>query len=155
MNKRKFRVCILLILVLSLCFSSTALAALPEEDVVEPQASLYLSAYSAYMYDHGDGLVSVWFEVQGTGTMDKVGATKIIIQEKVKGTSSWDDAKTCTYPSYSALMDEDDSVHGSNIGYYGTVGNSYRAYVTVYAEKNGGSDSRTILTETIVATKTS
>ena len=38
----------------------------------ETRSSLYLNAYTAYIYPAGWGKIQVWFSVDGTGDMDDV-----------------------------------------------------------------------------------
>lgn len=116
-----------------------------------PRASLYLSRYLAYIYPEGDGDISIWFEVEGTGTMNEIGALSIRLQQKAAGTSSWTTIKTYSHNDYSNLLENNDSFHYSHLDYSGKEGYSYRAYVTVWAGKDGNGDSRVILTDTVVA----
>ena len=48
---------------------------------VQPRASAYLDNYNAYVYLPGDGEVHVYFNVQGTTTLDELGALSIAIYE--------------------------------------------------------------------------
>jgi len=142
--KRKFASALAVFLVIILCVAPTASAA-------SIQASYYLTAYSAYLYSEGDGDISLWFEVQGTKTMDEIGALSIRLQEKPSGSTTWTTVKTYNYVDYPNLLGYDDNFYYSNIYYAGTEGSSYRAYVTVWAGLDGEGDSRVILTEAIIA----
>lgn len=115
------------------------------------RASDYLSRYLAYVYPDGNGTVSVWFEVQGVQTMDEVGVLTIRLQEKAPTASNWSPAKTFTHTEYTDMLEENNSFHWGHVSYAGTAGYSYRAYVTVWAGKNGNGDSRIILTDAVVA----
>ena len=130
-----------LVLTILLLFNSTATAA-----TYGTMASNYISAYSAYVNSDGDGKVSVWFEVYGTKIMDEIGVSKIELQEKESGSSVWKTVKT-----YSNLLTYNDIYYASSVDYSGKAGNAYRAYVTVWAGKNGDGDSRTTLTYSIIA----
>ena len=49
------------------------------------------------------------------------------------------------------MLVNDKTFYASSVDYSGTKGSSYRAYVTVWAGKNGDGDSREILTNIVVA----
>lgn len=141
--KRKIVSILTMLFAISICFAPVANAAL--------QASLYLTSYDAYMWADGGGVVSVYFDVQGTGTMDEIGALSIRLQERANGSSAWTTIKTYSYVNYPNMLDYDNFYYGSSVSYSGKTGYSYRAYVTVWAGKDGVGDSREILTGTIVA----
>lgn len=130
-------------LMFAFCFAPTANAAI--------RASEYLDSYSAYLYSEGGGDISVWFDVEGTGTMDEIGALSIRLQERQNGSSTWTTVKTYSYINYSDMLGYDHLFYASHVDYSGQVGYSYRAEVTVWAGKDGGGDSRVILTNAGVA----
>lgn len=115
------------------------------------QASLYLDRYYANIYSEGDGDISIWFEVEATGKMDEIGALSVRLQQKSTSSSTWKTIKTYSYTNYSNMLVNDKDFYVSSVDYSGTEGYSYRAYVTVWAGKDGEGDSREILTETVVA----
>jgi|GEM_PF-700116 len=133
----------ILLLVVMLC-PVEALAA-------EPRASYYLSSYSAYIYPAGWGKVQVWFEVQGTNDMDEIGALEIQLYES-KDNENWTWVKTFDYTDYSGMLGYNDYYHGGHIEYKGTIGRYYKAYVCVWAGKNGDGDTRYFWTPTEKAT---
>lgn len=137
---KKFRntLCLVLVLALSLCVGARAAAA-------ETRASAYLAAYLAYVYVDQDGTVSVWYDVQASGTMDEVGVLTIRLQEQAPGSSTWTTVKTYFHTDYPDLLSYNDDLHYGHVDYKGTVGYSYQAYVTIWAGKNGDGDSRIIL----------
>ncbi len=141
--KRKLIRMSVLILALVMCIAPTANAAI--------QASHYLTAYIAYIYPESNGEMSIWFEVQGTETMDEIGALSIRLQEKSSTASTWTDVKSFNHTDYPNLLGYDDNFYYSSVNYSGKVGYSYRAYVTIWAGQNGDGDSRVILTDTVVA----
>lgn len=49
------------------------------------------------------------------------------------------------------MIANDKSIYASNVDYSGIDGYSYRAYVTIWAGKDGNGDSREVLTNTIIA----
>lgn len=137
---KKFRntLCLVLVLALSLCGGARAAAA-------ETRASAYLAAYLAYVYVDQDGTVSVCYDVQASNTMDEVGVLTIRLQEQVPGSSTWTTVKTYRYTDYPDMLSYNDDLHYGHVDYDGNVENSYRAYVTIWAGKNGDGDSRIIL----------
>ena len=132
-----FKVTILLIVVALVCPVNIK--------AVEPRASDYLEAYSAYIYPAGWGKVQVWFDVDGTGYMDEIGALEILLYES-KDDETWTWVKTFEYPDYSGMLGYNDFVHTGYVEYNGTIGRYYKAYVCVWAGKNGNGDSRTFWT---------
>ena len=131
-----------------LCLASVAVAAEP----AAARASDYLDSYRAFMDADGGGKVSIWFDVCGTGMMDKVGALTVQLQESKDGGATFTTIKTFSYLNYSNMMKRNAVSRISSVSYQGVAGRYYQAYVTVYAAKGSGSDSRTILASKIKAT---
>ena len=144
--KRKTLKIIAIVLILILCTVSSIFA----KDF-NIQASEYLARYYAEIYSEGDGNISIWFDITTTGKMDEIGALSIRLQQKSDESSTWKTIKTYNYTDYSNMLAYDKSLYGSSVDYSGIEGYSYRAYVTVWAGKDGDGDSREILTDTIVA----
>lgn len=140
---RKIISTFVMVLAFSLCIAPAASAA--------TRASEYLTAYIAYIYPEGNGNMSIYFEVEGTGTMDEIGALSIRLQEKPSGSTTWTTVKTYNYVDYPNMLGYDDNFYYSNVDYSGKSGYSYRAYVTIWAGQDGDGDSREILTDTVVA----
>ena len=113
-------------------------------------SSSYLTRSSAYLWAEGDGKISIWFDVTGTGTMDEIGALTIILQ-KSSNETTWSTVKTFSYSDYPNMMEYDSVDCVSGVYYSGTEGMYYRAYVTVWAGKDGNGDSRQILSATVQA----
>lgn len=137
MKKSMIRISVIVI-VLALLLSTVAFASM--------EASHYLSYYNAYISKTGN-TVKVNFEVQGTAVMDYIGVTEIYLYEKTSANGSWTLVNTYLYtdPAYaSAMMDSNVGSMYNDVSYSGNSSYQYKAYVTVYAEKNGGSDSRTV-----------
>ena len=146
MNIKKhvfFRV-IAIILVIACVFPVNAMA-------VEPRASDYLSAYSAYIYPASWGKVQVWFEVHGTNDMDEIGALEIQLFES-KDNETWTWVKTFEHQDYSGMLGYNNHSHAGHIEYNGVIGRYYKAYVCVWAGKNGDGDTRYFWTPTEKAT---
>lgn len=144
--KRRIISTLILTLVIALGIAPVANAS-----VQDIQASKYLNRYSAYIYPEGGGDMSIWFDVQGTKTMDEIGALSIRMQEKRSGSSTWTTVKTYSYTDYPDMLGYDDNFYSSSVDYSGKSGYSYRAEVTVWAGKDGNGDSRVITTSTVTA----
>ena len=138
MKKRAFR-SFVVIVVLALLLSTAVSATM--------EASQYLSYYNAYITKTGN-TVKVNFVVRGTRIMDQIGATEIYLYERANSYSSWTLVQTFLYTDSayaSDMMDSNTSFKDDYVSYSGNSSYQYMAYVTVYAEKNGGSDSRDII----------
>lgn len=128
-----------MLMVMVLAVPMGASAAVPE--TAQPYASTYLDNYSAYVYLPGGGTVRVYFDVEGTGYMDEIGALTIELWESTNG-SSWSWVKSFTHDSTSGMLSYNDDFHSSYVSYSGVSGRYYKAYVCVWAGKNGSGDSR-------------
>ena len=117
----------------------------------ESRASYYLSTYGAYVYNAAWGKVQVWFEVQGTNVMDEIGSLEIQLYES-KDNVNWTWVKTFDYADYSDMLAYDDYYYGSHVEYSGTIGRYYKAYVCVWAGKDGAGDTRYFWTSSQKAT---
>lgn len=107
----------------------------------QTRASDYLEAYSAYIYRAGWGKIEIWFDVDGTNDMDEIGALEIRLYES-KDNETWTWIKTFDYTDYPDMLVYDDFAHTGHVEYSGTIGRYYKAYVCVWAGKNGAGDSR-------------
>ncbi len=146
MNTKKhvfFRV-VAIILITACIFPVNAMA-------VEPRASDYLISYSAYIYPAGWGKVQVWVFVDGVDDMDEIGALEIQLYES-KDNETWTWVKTFDYTDYSDMLGYDDFSHSGHVEYNGTIGRYYKAYVCVWAGKNGAGDTRYFWTSAKKAT---
>ena len=129
-----------LFLVLSMIAPVHAIAA--SDESVMPCASYYLDSYSAYVHVTSSGEVQVWFDVMGVGNMDEIGALRIVLYES-SDNSNWDDVKTFLHESTSDTLFEDDFYISSHVSWAnGSTSKYYKAYVCVYAGKNGSGDTR-------------
>lgn len=106
-----------------------------------PYASYYLDAYNTYICDMDNGEIQIWYEVAGTGYMDEIGVLSIKLYES-SDNSTWTRVKTFSYENYSTMLAEDDYYHCSYVSYQGTAGKYYKAYVCIWAGKNGNGDTR-------------
>lgn len=111
------------------------------------EASDYLSAYGAYITNSGN-TIKIYFDVEGTTRMDYIGATQIYLFERIASDDDWTLVQTflSSNPTYtSTMMGTNTGIKASHVDYSGNASYQYKAYVTVYAEKDGGSDSRNII----------
>ena len=139
-KKSAFIKLIAVVLVFSLITPCTASAA--AADAIQPYASNYLTSYSAYVYVTNSGQVQVWFDVMGTGDMDEIGSLKIYLYESSDNTN-WSIVKTFLHESTSGMLFEDDYYVSSHVSWSGGSTNKYyKAYVCVWAGKNGTGDTR-------------
>ena len=106
----------LVLLIASLCQAASAIE-------ISPRASDYLSNYGASLYQgEASGSVSVEFTVSGTKKSDLIGVSKISI--------------------YNGLLAKDLKTHAGDYTYYGEANELYYMVLTMYAKRDGGSDSR-------------
>ena len=124
-------------------------------ETVQPYASPYLDSYQAYVYPAGGGLVQVYFHVQGTGTMDELGALKIEIYECATNSSNdsdWTWKDTFTHNTNPEILSYNDDYHSGHVDYNGTPGKYYKAYVCIWGGKGGKGDTRYFWTSAKKAT---
>lgn len=107
----------------------------------EARASYYLDSYQAYVYPAGSGEIQVWFDVTGVDYMDEIGALSIHIYES-SDNSTWTYKTTYRHTSYSSMLGTDDIFHAGHISYQGTAGKYYKAYVCIWAGRDGDGDTR-------------
>ena len=111
------------------------------ENEIRPDASNYLTAYNTYICDMGNGCHEIWFEVMGTGDMDEIGTLSIMLYEvNSDGSLKW--VKTFLHEDYNAMLSYDDWYHCSYVTYQGSSSKTYKAYVCIWAGKNGNGDTR-------------
>ena len=135
---------IAVLLVLTLVIPINAMA-------METRASYYLDAYSAYIYPAGWGKVQVWFSVDGVNFMDEIGALEIQLYESTDN-ENWTWKKTFDFTDYSGMLGYNDNSHSGHVEYSGTLGRYYKAYVCVWAGKDGDGDTRYFWTNVEKAT---
>lgn len=107
-------------------------------------ASDYLVKYAAALIPTKTGQYDIFFDVSATKTSDSLGVSQIKIYRS-------DDTYITTIigSTENGLICEDDYTHMGTYRGYGVSGNYYYAVVTIFAERDGGSDSRDITTNTI------
>ena len=120
-------------------------------ETVQPRASDYLTSYNAYVYSAGNGKIQVWFTVNGAGYMDTLGALTIRIYESTDNIN-WTWVKSFSNGNYPSMIGYDDYYHSGHVDYQGVAGRYYRAYVTIWAGKDGDGDTRYFYTSSKLAT---
>lgn len=138
-----FRAVALLLIVVFLCPVGV--------NAVEPRASDYLDSYNAYPYSAGLGKIQIWFNVKADSYMDDIGALRISIYESTDN-STWTLKETHTNESTPSLLGHDEIFYMSHIEYQGVIGRYYKAYVCIWAGKDGGGDTRYFWTSSQKAT---
>lgn len=117
----------------------------------ESRSSLYLHSYTAYIYPAGWGKVQVWFDVDGVDDMDEIGALNIQIYES-KDNETWTWVDTFHFSDYPDMLGYNDYSHMGHVEYNGTIGRYYKAYVCIWAGKDGDGDTRYFWTSAKKAT---
>ncbi len=120
-------------------------------ETVQPRASDYLTSYNAYVYPAGNGKIQVWFTVKGAGYMDTLGALTIRIYESTDNIN-WTWVKSFSNGNYPSMIGYDDYYHSGHVDYQGVAGRYYKAYVTIWAGKDGDGDTRYFYTSSKLAT---
>ncbi len=108
------------------------------------QASYYLSGYGAHLSPgRTSGTLDLDFDVSATEYSDMVGISKIVVYES-NGTY----VTTINGSLANGLLIQDDLAHMSTYTFTGTPGTSYYTVLTMYAARDGGSDSKSYTTNT-------
>lgn len=130
---------VVMIIVIAVVFPVDTRATI--EETIQPYASKYLSSYNAYVYLAGGGEVDVYFNVEGTGMMDELGALSVSLYESTDN-STWTWKTTFTHDSTLDMLGYNDFYYSSHVTYQGVEGRYYKAYVCVWAGKDGDGDTR-------------
>lgn len=149
MKKISFRV-ISLLCALCLFVGTTvpAFAANPEDEELSPQASYYLSSYTAWAVRSSSNEIYVHYDVTACGTIGCVGAKLIVIE--MKDGNDWTPVKTYTGTTSNGMLVLNAYDHGGAKVYQGTSGNQYRAVVTIFGgSSTTNGDSRIVTTNTV------
>ena len=142
-HTRFFVKLIAVLLSVSLCAPIGAQAAVPE--TVQPMASAYLAAYSAYICAMGNGDLEIWFEVLGTRTWADIGVLYIFLYESTDNSNFyW--VKTFHFTDYPNMLWHNESICMDHVDYEGVPGRYYKAYVQIWAGPEDGGDQRYIWT---------
>lgn len=117
----------------------------------EPRASNYIDSFNTYIYPAALGKIQVWFTVTGDDYMDDIGALTVRIYESTDQ-ETWTWVKTYTNGTTPTLLGHDVFYYSSHVDYQGTIGRYYKAYVTIWAGKDGNGDTRYMWTQPKKAT---
>ena len=131
----------LIALILVFAFAAPLSVSAATTESVTPRASYYLDAYNTYICEMGGGEIQIWYEVDGTGDMDEIGVLSIKLYES-SDNINWTRVKTYSHENYPSMLAYNDWSHISYVSYQGTVGKYYKAYVCIWAGKNGSGDTR-------------
>ena len=118
---------------------------------VEPRASDYLDSYNAYPYAAGWGKVQIWFDVTADTHMDDLGSLSILIYESTDNTN-WTWVQTFTHDKTAGMLAQNEIFYQGHVEYQGVIGRYYKAYVCIWAGKDGGGDTRYFWTGSVKAT---
>lgn len=142
-NRKKSTIVRIVALIIIMVFAVPMSASAAAEQTVQPYASAYLDSYSAYVYLAGGGEVRVYFNVEGSGKMDELGVLSVSLYESTDN-SNWTWKKTFTHDSTPGMLGYNDYYHSGYVTYQGVQGRYYKAYVCVWAGKDGSGDTRYI-----------
>ena len=130
-------------LVISLSAPIGAQAAMPE--TVQPMASAYLTAYTAYICAMGNGDLEIWWEVTGTRTLADIGVLRVYLYESTDNSNFyWVD--TYHFSDYPNMLWHDTYICVDHVDYEGVPGYYYKAYICIWAGPEDTGDSRYIWT---------
>lgn len=127
--------CLLVVLMFAFSLCVPAAAGSPI-----PYASDYLSQYDGIVTREGGGTIKISFSVVGTGIIDEIGASQIVVQKQVNGV--WISVKTYNNTRNPELSTANDYSYANYVLYDGEPGANYRAEITIF----GNTDYRTIMT---------
>ncbi len=145
-KKRLFLFVQIVLTVLVIVFAIPGHAYAANPDTVNPAASHYLTSYSAYVYPAGSGKIQVYYDVTGTHTMENIGALSVEIYESTDN-SSWSWVKSFTSRDTAGMLANNTRFYGNHVDYQGVAGRYYKAYVCVWAGRNGDGDTRYFWTD--------
>lgn len=140
---KKIKNILFILLVILLFVSTTSLAM--------ARASKYIDAYDGGIKTYSNGDLKIHFSITSEGTVDKLGAKTIILQEWNNTTKKWVEVKTYSYVSYPAMIKNNTQNNDFDVIYSGAASEHlYRAKIYFYAEK-GGYDTREYITASVTA----
>ena len=131
-----------------LVFLTTSLCPTASAIEVSPRAILYLTGYTGSLSQGTkSGRIRVDFTVIATQISDYVGVSQIAIFEADTNTR----IAAIKGSVVNGLLREDARSTTGSYTYYGKPGVTYYAVLTIYAEKDGGSDFRMYTTNNCTA----
>ena len=132
-----------LIMVLVLIISSAGAVSTAEE-----RASEYLSSYSIALGALGDGVMEVFYSVDGTGRMEKVGARALYIYDY--NGEDWIPYETQLAIDHSDFYSYNAFGHIGYAYFEGVPGIDYRVTLQAYARgTDGGSDTGSVTSNSV------
>ena len=115
------------------------------------RASAHLDSYRATLTPKNSSKIAITVDVDGTGLMDDIGATKIYVYKSTDNEHFYY-LRTFDSKDYPAMMTHNAYYYyNTPITFQGVAGCYYYANVDVYAAKNGGSSTRTYTTSSVQA----
>lgn len=150
-NNKQTPIFRLLVLLLIVVLVTPATTNAEESEQLTPRASNYLTSYNAYVYNAALGKIQVYYHVVGVDEMDDIGALSIKIYES-KDNTNWTWVKTYTNGDTPSILGHNDNYFSAYVDYQGTIGRYYKAYVCVWAGKDGDGDTRYFWTQPVKAT---
>lgn len=139
----KFKRCFAFILIIMMFLNIGVLAAYNPPD--SPDASAYIASYSAKVINGGSGVLKVSFDVTGTATMSRIGASSIDIY---RSNGTYVTTLIWTDSGRSGMMASNTFYNGDTESVYVGAG-SYYAVMCFYAKNySGGIGTKTYQTGT-------
>lgn len=148
-SKKKFVRIVSIILVLVMANPVTISASV--NDSIAPRASDYLNSYNTYAYNAAWGKIQIYFDVTGVRYMDELGTLSIKVFESTDQVN-WTWVETYTNGDTPSMLGYDDIYYSNHVDYAGTIGRYYKAYVCIWAGKDGDGDTRYMWTQPVKAT---
>ena len=149
MSKRYIHATALILVLMTVFSIPAAAAAASVPSPAQPQSDAYISSYYAAISSQSKGTVTVDFATTGTGLMDTVGATSIVVYK-------WNSTTPVGYlysSSTTSMLAHNHVSHSGSYTFAVTPGEEYYAYVYCYATKDGGSSTRAYRTGYATAKK--
>lgn len=115
------------------------------------RASAHLDSYRAALTPKNSSRIAITIDVDGTGLMDDIGATKIYVYKSTDNEHFYY-LRTFDSKDYPAMMTHNAYFYYETpIIFQGISGYYYYAHVDVYAAKDGGSSTRSYTTSSVQA----
>lgn len=115
------------------------------------RASAHLDSYRASLTPKNSSRIAITIDVDGTGLMDDIGATKIYVYKSTDNEHFYY-LRTFDSKDYPAMMTHNAYFYYETpIIFQGVSGYYYYAHVDVYAAKDGGSSTRSYTTSSVQA----
>lgn len=148
-RKQKLYIRIIILILIVAIIAPTGVYA--SNNDIEPRASYFLDSYNTYLYNAALGKIRVYFDVTGVHYMDEIGTLTIQLFES-KDNETWTRVKTYTHDATSGMLGYNKVYHSGYVEYSGTIGRYYKAYVCIWAGKDGDGDTRYMWTQPQKAT---